>query len=186
MYQDQDMHRWHYTLTSWKCFLIPKLIQTFAEVCKRNNSLKSPMSIVRVRIFMIVSFIESVQNIHSNSRVGFFVVTSLHIWGPTARENILSWSDIHLLIFWKLKIFYFFSQKRKYLFHVGSNLQKHFPLWWKLGFTCQLSSLTCASLLSGWFFQTLFLVFFNKLWDIFKMQWNIPPWSRWRSFQHRK
>ena len=71
------------------------------------------MSTVRVRIFMIVSFIESVQNMHSNFRVGFFVVASLHIWGPTARENIFSWSDIHLLLFWKLKILYFLSQKIK-------------------------------------------------------------------------
>jgi len=83
------------TLTSWKCFPIPKLIQTFAEGCKDNNSLKSPIiittmsvSTVRIRTYMVVSCIESVQNINSNSCVGFLVVASLHIWGPVTRENI--------------------------------------------------------------------------------------------------
>ena len=86
------------TLISWKCFPIPKLIQTFAEGCKDNNSLKSPIiftttrsvSTVRIRTWLcpLLRTCRTCTAIpRSRGRIFAYLRTR-------CRENIFSWIDL--------------------------------------------------------------------------------------------
>ena len=144
------------TLISWKCFPIPKLMQTLAEGCKDNNSLKiepnhyyNDVCVHRSHKNLTVSFIDSVQNMHSNFCVRFLVVA--HLRTRCSRKRfLLKWyspacflNTENLLLFqWKENIALpCWSVSCRNIFH----------FLWKLGFNCYLSSLTCASPLSNFF-----------------------------------
>ena len=178
---------------SWRCFPIAKLIQKFAEGCKDNNSLKSPIIIttynVCVHCFCVRNWLCLLLRA---CRTYTAILVSASSWSHLCTDPLLEKTFSSKLIFTSFFLetenLYFFSQKRKLLFAVGSILQKHFPLWWKLVLvspvTFRLWPAPFFSLVDS--FKLCFLLFFDKLWHIFKMPWNIPPWSRWWSFQHRK
>ena len=116
-------------------------------------------------------------NVYSNSCVGFLVtVESLHI----AR---LVWDDVYFLVLGKLEVWnprLCLSGEQRVLSCLYW-LQKPFPIWRNLGFTCHFSSLTITSLFSGRIFDTstIRLIYFPNNGHLFtwlKMiqnEWNV-------------
>ena len=223
------------TLISWECFPIPKLIQTLAEGCKDNNSLKSPIiittisvSTVRVRTWLCPLL--------KACRTCTAILVSASSWSHlcTSEDPLLEKTFSPEVIFTCLvsanwKSFTFLVKRENSSSLLVSILQKLLPLFveaW-LHLSPFVSDLRLSSLWHGWFFQTFFLVLIPNNVYTFAACWRCltingikmlsayfrnvetvvtgrawttvaagtyskycgisrPPWSRWRSFQHRK
>ena len=149
------------TLISWKCFPIPKLIQTLAEGCKDNNSLKSPIiittmsvSTVRIRTWLC----PLLKACRTCTAIFVSAFSWLHLC--TSEDPLLEKTFSPEVIFTCLfsgnwKSFTFSVKRENSSSLLVSILQKHLPLFMETWL--QLSSLTCASPLVD-SFKLFFLV----------------------------
>ena len=130
------------TLISWECFPIPKLIQTLAEGCKDNNSLKSPVIIttisvssVRVRTWLC----PLLKACRTCTAIFVSAFSWLHLC--TSEDPLLEKTFSPEVIFTCLfsgnwKSFTFSVKRENSSTLLVSILQKHFHFLWKLGFNC--------------------------------------------------